>query len=90
MDVTIPLTGSVGLAAASHRGRAGGGRGGGGRCVRRWFRLRVLALLAAAGGHHLGLAATFSVAVIPVLVLTAWIAAAVWAARRWFRRKPRR
>ena len=30
----------------------------------------------AAGGHHLGLAATFSAAVIPVLVLTACIAAA--------------
>lgn len=27
------------LAAAGHRDRAGGGRGGGGRCVRRWFRL---------------------------------------------------
>ena len=45
---------------------------------------------AAAGGHHLGLAATFSAAVIPVLVLTAWIAAAGWAARRWFRWEPRR
>jgi ABC-2 type transport system permease protein len=44
----------------------------------------------AAGGHHLGLAATFSAAVIPVLVLTAWIAAAGWAARRWFRWEPRR
>ena len=42
-DVTIPLTGSAGggLAAASHRDRAGGGRGGRGRCVRRWFRLPV-------------------------------------------------
>ena len=27
----------------------------------------------AAGGHHLGLAATFGAAVSPVLVLTAWI-----------------
>ena len=45
---------------------------------------------AAAGGHRLGLAATFSAAVIPVLVLTAWIAAAGWAARRWFRWEPRR
>jgi len=44
----------------------------------------------AAGGHRLGLAATFSAAVIPVLVLTAWIAAAGWAARRWFRWEPRR
>ena len=41
----------------------------------------------AAGGHRLGLAATFGAAVIPVLVLTAWIAAAGWAARRW---EPRR
>ena len=41
-DVTIPLTGSAGaagLAAASPRDRAGGGRGGRGRCARRWFRL---------------------------------------------------
>ena len=44
----------------------------------------------AAGGYRLGLAATFSAAVIPVLVLTAWIAAAGWAARRWFRWEPRR
>jgi ABC-2 type transport system permease protein len=36
------------------------------------------------------LAATFSAAVIPVLVLTAWIAAGGWAARRWFRWEPRR
>jgi ABC-2 type transport system permease protein len=40
----------------------------------------------AAGGHHLGVAA----AAIPVLVLAAWIAAATWAARRWFRWEPRR
>jgi ABC-2 type transport system permease protein len=44
----------------------------------------------AAGGRHLGLAATFSVGVIPVLVLTAWTAAAGWAARRWFCGEPRR
>jgi ABC-2 type transport system permease protein len=44
----------------------------------------------AAGGHPLGLAATSSAAVIPVLVLTAWTAAAGWAARRWFRWEPRR
>ena len=44
----------------------------------------------AAVGHPLGLAATFSAAVIPVLVLIAWIAAAGWAARRWFRWEPRR
>jgi ABC-2 type transport system permease protein len=44
----------------------------------------------AAGGHHLGLAASFGAAAAPVLVLTAWIAAAGWAARRWFRWEPRR
>jgi ABC-2 type transport system permease protein len=44
----------------------------------------------AADGHHLSLAATFGAAGIPVLVLTAWIAAGAWAARRWFRWEPRR
>jgi ABC-2 type transport system permease protein len=44
----------------------------------------------AADGHHLGMAATFGAAAIPVLVLAAWIAAATWAARRWFRWEPRR
>lgn len=44
----------------------------------------------AAGGHHLGMAATFGAAAIPVLVLAAWIAAGTWAARRWFRWEPRR
>ncbi len=43
----------------------------------------------ATDGHHLGLAATFGAAVIPVLALAAWIAAATWAARRWFRWEPR-
>jgi ABC-2 type transport system permease protein len=43
----------------------------------------------AADGHHLGLAATFGAAVIPVLSLAAWIAAGTWAARRWFRWEPR-
>ena len=43
----------------------------------------------AADGRHLGLAATFGAAVIPVLVLAAWIAAGTWAARRWFRWEPR-
>ena len=32
---------AAGLAAAGPRDRAGGGRGGRGRCVRRWFRLPV-------------------------------------------------
>ena len=45
LDVTISLTGSAGLRPAWPR-RAiaiagAGGRGGGGRCVRRWFRLPV-------------------------------------------------
>jgi ABC-2 type transport system permease protein len=44
----------------------------------------------AAGGHHLGMAAAFGAAAIPVLVLAAWIAAGTWAARRWFRWEPRR
>jgi ABC-2 type transport system permease protein len=44
----------------------------------------------AAGGHHLGLAASFGAAAGPVLVLAAWIAAGAWAARRWFRWEPRR
>jgi ABC-2 type transport system permease protein len=43
-----------------------------------------------AGGHHLGVAAGFGAAAIPVLVLAAWIAAGAWAARRWFRWEPRR
>jgi ABC-2 type transport system permease protein len=44
----------------------------------------------AAGGHHLGLAASLGAAATPVLVLAAWIAAGAWAARRWFRWEPRR
>ena len=44
----------------------------------------------AADGRHLGLAATFGAAVIPVLVLAAWTIAGAWAARRWFRWEPRR
>jgi ABC-2 type transport system permease protein len=44
----------------------------------------------AAGGAHLGLAASFGAAAVPVLVLAAWIAAAGWAAWRWFRWEPRR
>jgi ABC-2 type transport system permease protein len=58
---------------------------------------RVLDLLrlgltgtAAPGGGHLGLAATFGAAAVPVLVLAAWLAAGGWAARRWFRWEPRR
>jgi ABC-2 type transport system permease protein len=44
----------------------------------------------APGGGHLGLAASFGAAAVPVLVLAAWIAAGGWAARRWFRWEPRR
>jgi len=43
-----------------------------------------------AGGASVGLAATFRPAVVPVLVLAAWVAAGVWATRRWFRWEPRR
>jgi ABC-2 type transport system permease protein len=42
------------------------------------------------GGQHLGLSASLGAAAAPVLVLAAWIAAAGWAARRWFRWDPRR
>jgi len=57
---------------------------------------RVLDLLrlgltgTAPGGGHLGLAASFGAAAVPVLVLAAWIAAGGWAVRRWFRWEPRR
>jgi ABC-2 type transport system permease protein len=44
----------------------------------------------AADGHQLGVAASFGAALIPVLVLAAWIGAGAWAARRWFRWEPRR
>jgi ABC-2 type transport system permease protein len=43
-----------------------------------------------AGGASVGLAASFGPAVVPVLVLAAWVAAGVWATRRWFRWEPRR
>ena len=52
--------------------------------------LRLALTGAAAGGHRLGLAASFGAAVIPVLVLAAWTIAGAWAARRWFRWEPRR
>src|ERR1019366_1921259 len=51
---------------------------------------RVLDLLrlgltgTAPGGGHLGLAATFGAAAVPVLVLAAWIAAGGWGALRWW------
>jgi ABC-2 type transport system permease protein len=44
----------------------------------------------AAGGRPLGLAASLGAAVVPVIVLAAWIAVAGWAAWRWFRWEPRR
>jgi ABC-2 type transport system permease protein len=44
----------------------------------------------AAGGAHPGLAAGLGGAAVPAGVLAAWIAAAGWAARRWFRWEPRR
>jgi ABC-2 type transport system permease protein len=52
--------------------------------------LMRLALTGTAGGHHLGLAASFGAAAAPVLVLAAWTIAGAWAARRWFRWEPRR
>ena len=91
MDVTISLTGSAGLLIpvamlpGPLRGLAQA------LPLTPVAELMRLALTGtAAGGQPLGLAATFSAAVIPVLVLTAWITAAGWAARRWFRWEPRR
>jgi ABC-2 type transport system permease protein len=52
--------------------------------------MRLGLTAAAAGGVHPGLAASLGGAAVPVLVLAAWIAAAGWAARRWFRWEPRR
>jgi ABC-2 type transport system permease protein len=37
-----------------------------------------------------GLAGSFEAAVVPLLVLAAWIAVGLWLARRWFRWEPRR
>jgi ABC-2 type transport system permease protein len=41
-------------------------------------------------GATVGVAASFGPALVPVLVLTGWVAAGVWATRRWFRWEPRR
>ncbi|WP_131767124.1 hypothetical protein [Candidatus Protofrankia californiensis] len=41
-------------------------------------------------GSALRLGACFVAALPPLLVLTGWIAAGVWATRRWFRWEPRR
>jgi ABC-2 type transport system permease protein len=41
-------------------------------------------------GATVGLAGSFGAAVIPVLVLAAYIVVGVWAVRRWFRWDPRR
>jgi len=42
------------------------------------------------GGATVALAGSFRPAVVPVLVLAAWVVAGVWATRRWFRWEPRR
>jgi ABC-2 type transport system permease protein len=42
------------------------------------------------GGQTVGLAASFGLAVVPLLVLTGWVVSGVWATRRWFRWEPRR
>jgi ABC-2 type transport system permease protein len=41
-------------------------------------------------GASVDLAASFGPAVVPLLVLAAWVVAGVWATRRWFRWEPRR
>jgi ABC-2 type transport system permease protein len=41
-------------------------------------------------GASVDLAASFGSAVVPLLVLAAWVVAGVWATRRWFRWEPRR
>jgi ABC-2 type transport system permease protein len=43
-----------------------------------------------ADGASVGVAASFGPAVVPALVLAAWVDAGVWATRRWFRWEPRR
>jgi ABC-2 type transport system permease protein len=56
---------------------------------------RVLELLhlgftgSTSAGTSVGLTATFGHAVTPVIVLLAWVGAARWATRRWFRWEPR-
>jgi len=41
-------------------------------------------------GASVDLVGSFGPAVVPVLILTAWVAAGIWATRRWFRWEPRR
>jgi ABC-2 type transport system permease protein len=43
-----------------------------------------------AQGGQVGTAASFGHALVPVLILLAWVSAAGWATRRWFRWEPRR
>ncbi len=52
--------------------------------------LRLALTGTTATGDTVGLAGSFQPAVVPVLVLGAWVAAAGWAVRRWFRWEPRR
>jgi ABC-2 type transport system permease protein len=41
-------------------------------------------------GASVDLIGSFGPAVVPVLILAAWVAAGMWATRRWFRWEPRR
>ena len=41
-------------------------------------------------GSQLNVAGTLTTAMVPLLILLAWTAAAAWVARRWFRWEPRR
>jgi ABC-2 type transport system permease protein len=41
-------------------------------------------------GASVDLVGSFGPAVVPVLILAAWVAAGMWATRRWFRWEPRR
>jgi ABC-2 type transport system permease protein len=52
--------------------------------------LLQLGLTGTTTGAHTELAGTFTTAAVPLLILLAWVAAAAWMTRRWFRWEPRR